>query len=183
MNREQIAALIDRSYSEFIAFVSASDKDLWLFAPEHKWTTGQHTLHLLESTKPLNFALSLPGFLLKWKYGTSNRTTRSYEEVAERYRQRLADNSDVVFKASQNMEIPAFSEKSYLLNRLQVEYKKLQYKTLRIPEASLDTYVLPHPLMGKMPVRELIMWSGYHVNHHLKTVQAYNEMAGSQRVN
>jgi hypothetical protein len=176
MNREQIAVLIDNSYSEFISFVSSSDKDMWLFAPNHKWTTGQHTLHLLESTKPLNFALSLPGFLLKWKYGTSNRTSRSYEEVVERYQERLADNQGAVFKASQNMEVPVFNEKSYLLNRLQVEYKKLQYKTLHIPEVSLDTYVLPHPLMGKMPVRELIMWSAYHANHHLKTVEAYMEM-------
>jgi hypothetical protein len=183
MNREQIAALTDRSYSTFISFVSNADEELWLFAPDHKWTTGQHTLHLLESIKPLNFALSLPGFILKWKYGTSNRATRSYEEVIERYQQRLAENNGAVFHASQSMEVPAFSEKSYLLNRLQVEYKKLHYKTLRIPETSLDSYVLPHPLMGKMPVRELIMWSAYHADHHLKTVQSYMEMASAQEAN
>jgi hypothetical protein len=60
------------------------------------------------------------------------------------------------------------SDKQYLLNRLQVESKKLQYKTRKMSDKNLDILILPHPLMGKMPVRELLMWTSYHVEHHTK---------------
>ena len=71
------------------------------------------------------------------------------------------------------MKIPSVKEKEYILNRLQVENKKLQYKTLkRWSDQQLDHYVLPHPLMGKMPVREIIMWTAYHVDHHTKALMS-----------
>ncbi len=62
-------------------------------------------------------------------------------------------------------------DKHYIINRLQTENKKLQYKTKKISDKNLDNVILPHPLMGKMPVRELIMWTAYHVEHHLNTLK------------
>jgi len=170
-----IAELLDNSYCSFIKFVENSDEDFWSYAPEHKWTTGQHTLHLLQSTKPLNFALSLPKFIISWKYGTTNRELRSFEDVVKRYKERLAESKGKVYKGSQNMEVPPIHEKDYLLDRLQVEHRKLEYKTRHISNKNLDKLVLPHPLMGKMPLREIIMWSGYHVDHHLEILKSYAE--------
>jgi len=66
------------------------------------------------------------------------------------------------------MKVPPLKEKQYLLDRLQVEIKKLEYKTRKISDKNLDTVILPHPLMGKMIVREIIMWSAYHIEHHTK---------------
>ena len=63
------------------------------------------------------------------------------------------------------------ADKHYIVNRLQTENKKLQYKTKKISDKNLDNVILPHPLMGKMPVRELIMWTAYHVEHHLNTLK------------
>ena len=70
------------------------------------------------------------------------------------------------------MKVPAYEDKQYILNRLQTEEKKLQYKTRRISDQNLDSVVLPHPLMGKMPVREIIMWTAHHVDHHLKILKS-----------
>ena len=69
------------------------------------------------------------------------------------------------------MKVPNLKEKEYILTRLQVENKKLQYKTKKMSDKNLDTLILPHPLMGKMPVREIIMWTAYHIEHHTKTLQ------------
>lgn len=173
MEKEEIVQLLDSSYTSFIEFVLNSGQEFWLSAPPNKWTTGQHTLHLLQSTKPLNLALSLPKVLIRWKYGTSNRSPRSYQQVVMRYKERLAENQGKVYKASENMGFPDHSEKSYLLDRLQVESKKLQYKTQHLSDKALDKYILPHPLMGKMPFREIIMWSAYHAEHHLQTLKTY----------
>jgi len=54
------------------------------------------------------------------------------------------------------------------LAKLQIQQKKLQYKTNHISEKRLDTLLIPHPLMGKMTMREIIMWTAYHTEHHTK---------------
>jgi len=69
------------------------------------------------------------------------------------------------------MKVPTIADKHFILDRLQVEQKKLQYTTKKISDKNLDTLVLPHPLMGKMPVREIIMWTAYHVEHHTETLK------------
>ncbi|MEM1001425.1 MAG: DinB family protein [Bacteroidota bacterium] len=173
MEKEDIAQLLDNSYCNFISFIKERDDEFWQFAPEGKWTVGQHTKHILQSTKPLNLALSLPRFIISWKYGRNNREVRPLDQVIKRYEERLKESKGKVYKASQNMGTPDISDKNYLLNRLQVEHRKLEYKTRHLNDKVLNQLVLPHPLMGKMPLREIIMWSAHHVDHHLHTLKSY----------
>jgi len=171
MDKDAIADLIEEKNKALIDWVSNQVDDKWLEGPEGKWTSGQHALHLLQSIKPLNSALSMPKFILRYKFGKSNREVRDYETVTSRYQERLNDAKGKTYGPSKNMKIPAISEKQYLLNRLQVESKKLQYKTRKISDKNLDTLILPHPLMGKMPIREIIMWTAHHIEHHTNTLK------------
>lgn len=171
MEKEAIAQLLETSYNDVINWFQNQEDTQWETGPEGKWTSGQQAMHLLQSIKPLNNALSLPKFVLKYKFGKANRAVRDYETVCARYNERLKDAQGKTYKGSQNMGVPKLKDKQYLLNRLQVEQKKLQSKTLRFKDKDLDTLILPHPLMGKMPVREIIMWSAYHVKHHTDTLK------------
>ncbi|WP_138434484.1 DinB family protein [Winogradskyella algicola] len=171
MDKEEIANLIDAKHSELINWLEQQPNETWLQGPTGKWTQGQQALHLLQSIIPLNNALSLPKFLIRYKFGKSNRPVRDYNTIVKRYHERLKDAKGKTFKGSQNMKIPEIDEKQYILNRLQTESKKLQYKTKRISDKNLDKLVLPHPLMGKMPIREIIMWTAYHVEHHTATLK------------
>ena len=172
MDKDKIAELIEDKHSELIKWLAQQPIDSWTKGPEGKWTTGQQALHLLQSIIPLNNALSMPKFLLRLKFGKANRPVRDYNTIVNRYHEKLKKVKGKTFKGSQNMKVPRIDEKEYILNRLQTESKKLQYKTNKINDTNLDTVVLPHPLMGKMPVRELIMWTAYHVEHHTETLKA-----------
>ncbi|WP_412560668.1 DinB family protein [Winogradskyella sp. MIT101101] len=171
MDKEAIADLIDAKHSDLISWLEQQPNDHWTQGPEGKWTQGQQALHLLQSIKPLNDALSLPKLVLRFKFGKANRPVRDYDAIVKRYQERLEDAKGKTFKGSQNMKVPSIADKKYLLNRLQTESKKLQYKTKKISDKNLDTVVLPHPLMGKMPVREIIMWTAHHVEHHTKILK------------
>ncbi|MCB0444851.1 MAG: DinB family protein [Gelidibacter sp.] len=171
MTKEAIANLLETKHQILITWLEQHDDNKWQKGPEGKWTTGQQALHLLQSIKPLNDALSMPKLLLRYKFGKANREVRAYDVIVKRYLERLENAKGMTFKGSQHMKIPSLKDKAYILNRLQVESKKLQYKTRKLSDKNLDTLVLPHPLMGKMPVRELIMWTAYHVEHHTKTLQ------------
>lgn len=166
MDKEEIANLIDAKHSELISWLGQQPNETWTQGPEGKWTQGQQALHLLQSIVPLNNALSLPKFLIRYKFGKANRSVRDYNTIVNRYNERLKDAKGKTFKGSQNMKIPEIDEKQYILNRLQTESKKLQYKTKKISDKNLDKLILPHPLMGKMPIREIIMWTAHHVEHH-----------------
>lgn len=171
MDKETIANLLEEKNLSLLDWLEHQDSEKWEKGPEGKWTTGQQALHLLQSIKPLNDALSMPKFLLRYKFGKSNRELRDYESIVKKYQDRLNEVQGKTFKASQNMKVPTLKDKKYILCRLQVENKKLQYKTKKISDKTLDTLILPHPLMGKMPIREIIMWTAHHIEHHTKTLQ------------
>jgi len=152
MDKEAISKLIDAKHQNLIAWLDNQPENTWEYAPKDKWTTGQHILHLTQSAKPLNTALSLPRFFLRYKFGKSNRAVRDYDSVVKRYNERLEEFKGATFRGSQNMKIPSVSDKKYIINKLHIEHKKLQYKTQKLSDKMLDTYVLPHPLMGKMPI-------------------------------
>ncbi|WP_111684230.1 DinB family protein [Winogradskyella tangerina] len=171
MDKEAIAELIDEKHTQLIDWLRQQSEESWTEGPVGKWTTGQHALHLLQSIKPLNFALSMPKFFLKYKFGKANRPVRAYDAIVKRYEERLEQAQGATFRGSQNMKIPPVSEKNYILNRLQTESKKLQFKTKKMSDKHLDNLILPHPLMGKMPIREIIMWTAHHVEHHSETLK------------
>jgi len=169
MDKEAIADLIEEKNQALFNWLNNQSIDNWETGPSEKWTSGQQVLHLLQSIKPLNNALSLPTFVLRYKFGKANRDVRDYQTVVTRYQERLKDvPKGKLSPYSKDMKVPTIKEKKYLINRLKVESKKLQYKTKKLSDKNLDTVILPHPLMGKMPVREIIMWTAYHTEHHTK---------------
>jgi uncharacterized damage-inducible protein DinB len=168
MHKEAIADLLEEKHQTLFNWLEAQDLEKWQTGPEGKWTAGQQALHLLQSIKPLNDAMSMPKFVLRFKFGKSNREVRDYDAIVKRYQEKLEGAKGITFGPSQNMKVPNDDDKHYLLNRLKTENKKLQHKVKKWKDKDLDNLVLPHPLMGKMPVRELVMWTAYHVEHHTK---------------
>jgi hypothetical protein len=173
MTKDDIVLLLEEKHQTLLHWLETQDIEKWEVGPEGKWTTGQQALHLLQGIKTLNTAMSMPKILLKYKFGKANRAVRDLDTVVNRYKERLKEIPDgAVFGPSQNMKIPRNQDKPYILDRLQVENKKLQYKTQKWKDKDLDGLILPHPLMGKMPVREIVMWTAYHIEHHTKQLQA-----------
>ena len=129
MQKEDIILALEEKHITLINWLINQEDDKWEVGPEGKWTTGQHVLHLLQSNAKLNSALTIPKFILKYKFGKANRDVRDYETVVKRYHDRLKEVNGATFGPSQNMRIPKLRDKSYLLDRIQTENKKLQYKT------------------------------------------------------
>ncbi|OUR91084.1 hypothetical protein A9Q87_11455 [Flavobacteriales bacterium 34_180_T64] len=166
MDKDAIVDLIEEKHNTLLHWLDHQEDEKWEMGPVGKWTSGQQALHLLQSIKPLNDALSVPKFILRFKFGKANRKVRKFDAIVKRYQEKLENTKGLTYKGSENMRIPTLNDKAYILNRLQVENKKLQYKTKKWSDKNLDAIILPHPLMGKMPVRELIMWTAHHIEHH-----------------
>jgi hypothetical protein len=166
MQPEAIASLLKENEKQIAEFFDNGQKSLWNAQPEGKWSAGQHIIHLVQSTKPLLKALHLPLFLLKWRFGISNRPSRTSEEVIKRYQEKLQLAQGIVSPFSANMPQSDAPEKDKWLSELRLLNDKLNKATLKLKDKDLDTVLLPHPLMGKMTLREILIWNAYHTVHH-----------------
>jgi len=171
MDKETIIKTLESNHLKLNIWIRDVGLDQWEKGPQGKWTVGQHILHLVISDRLLNKALATPKFFLKYKFGTANRPSRSYEDVAKRYQERLLENIERSREFNKELKKPSLKEYEEILETLQILNKKLQYKTRKLKDEYLDTLLLPHPLMGRMTLREIIMWSSYHTEHHLQILK------------
>jgi hypothetical protein len=166
MKKEAIADLLEEKHQLLFDWLAIETEDIWEKGPDKKWTTGQQIQHLVGSLQLLNNALSFPRFFLKYKFGTCNRETRDYETVVKNYQKKLIENKDSGIIFNKKLKKPSLKQREHLLTKLQIQSKKLQYKIKKISDENLDTLIIPHPLMGKMTIREIIMWTAHHTEHH-----------------
>jgi hypothetical protein len=62
--------------------------------------------------------------------------------------------------------------KEQLLKKWIASGQKLIAAIAKTDEKDLDRYVIPHPLLGKITLRELCYFTIYHTSHHLQTVSS-----------
>ena len=164
MNKEQIAEMLQSNHTQFIEQLQQLPDTDFCYASDGKWTAAQQLDHIVKSINPVNMAMGLPKFIIKWKFGIANRSSRSYEDLVEKYHVKLQEGG----KASGRF-IPApveVAQKPKLLIQLTGLVIKLCHITLVHSEEALDKYILPHPLLGKLTLREMLYFTGYHVEHH-----------------
>lgn len=167
-SKQDIVEGIERLYSEMYNWMKEQDDDQFLKSAGEKWSTAEHFDHLIIGMKALNKAIDKPRFLLRYLFGKPNRKGRSYEELKNRYNERLAkaDTSNNAFSSKNVSSL----EKNGLLN----EFKKLQEVFLKKmgkwDERNLDRYLLPHPLLGKVSVREMFFFMHLHHQHHFDAI-------------
>jgi hypothetical protein len=169
MTRERIAVLLQTNHAQFIHQLQQLNEASFTYAAEGKWSAAQQLDHIVKSVSPVNMALGLPKFILQWKFGAANRASKTYEGLVEKYNRKLLEGG----KASGRF-IPApvtAVEKEKLLSRLNKVVSRLCHKTGNQSEEALDKYILPHPLLGKLTLREMLYFTAYHVEHHRHLVE------------
>ena len=148
---------------------SLSDTDFQR-KPGDKWTAGQQLEHIIKSVKPVDMAFGLPLFVLKMKFGLSNRPSISYDALVEKYLKVLDENKDYVLPERFAPEEISLSSKEKKLHKLEKLVQKLAVRLTRFSEDELDAHILPHPVMGKLTLREILYFTIYHVHHHDKQI-------------
>jgi len=59
-------------------------------------------------------------------------------------------------------------DKQRNIEKLLKRVKQLGTNINTYSEQQLDTFILPHPLLGKVTLREMMYFTIYHAEHHLK---------------
>jgi hypothetical protein len=168
MNKTEILQHLRDNHDRFMKLVESLPDSGFLFSNNGKWTAGQQLEHIVKSVAPVNLALTLPGFLLRIAFGKANRPSKTYEILVEKYHAKLAagGKSSAPF-IPKTVEL---QKRAKLLKKLQHLTTSLADRTNALSESKLDTFILPHPLLGKLTLREMLYFTIYHVEHHEKQV-------------
>ncbi len=164
MNKFALIESMTENHQRFTNYMNILSSEEFLFAMPEKWSAGQQLDHLVRSTKPLILAVRLPRFILPLIFGKANRPSRSYEELVEKYLQKIQEGA----KATGNFIPPlvSFDKKENLIKELNSIVAKINKGLNNFSESELDECILPHPLLGKITFREMIYFTIYHVDHH-----------------
>jgi hypothetical protein len=170
MKKQEILNKIQKKTDEVLQYVEKLSDEKASKSIDNKWSVNGNVEHLISSIKPLTKALKVPKFLLSYKFGKMNRKSRTYEEVSTKYQTALDNNkapSPNPFGPKENKNF----DKEELLTEYIKETKKMIKSLNKWNESQLDIYILPHPLLGKLSIRELLFFTHYHTKSHLETIK------------
>ncbi len=144
MNGKEVANHLNESFNAVHSWIKDQNIGKFEQGPQNKWNTSQHLDHLLQTALLINKAMKMPKFVLKYKFGTPNRLTRSYNEIVDKYLLKL---SSIPTGVSSPLKIKSYSlnQKNEILKRFKTAGVNLSATCLKWPEHKLDKYLLPHP--------------------------------------
>jgi hypothetical protein len=169
-DKSQIIAALTEKINAFNSYIEPLTKEQFEAAPNGKWSAGQNLDHLIRAIKPLQLAYGFPKFVLNVLFGKTNRPSRTYDELVTKYKTKLAAGG----KASGPFIPPMirFDKKNELIQKYSLQRQKLISKIEKQSEPDLDKYILPHPLLGKVTLREMLYFTIYHNEHHLELLKS-----------
>ena len=168
MTKQEIQHSLVENYAAFTEHLRRMPDNLVHQAAEGKWSPAMQAEHLVKSVGPVTLAFSLPKFILPIVFGKANRPSRTYDELIAKYKLKLAEGG----KASKPFVPGIPASLSTVCERLEKSVATLCNRTESFSETQLDRLILPHPLLGKLTLREMLYFTAYHALHHHQLVDS-----------
>ncbi|SMB95100.1 DinB family protein [Deinococcus hopiensis] len=137
-----------------------------------RWSPALHLRHLTLTHGRVAVGLRTPRPVVRTLFG-SPQTARSYQELREAYRAALAAGGKAPARYIPRPDPRTGAETRVAVLRDYAQAaQNLRAALERWSESALDAHALPHDLLGKISVREMVFFTLYHDHHHLDGVRA-----------
>jgi hypothetical protein len=171
MTKEEIIMATEKEFTLLSSICTQIDDIIYFASPNEKWSIADNVKHLLISTNMSSLAFWLPKFLVKWIGGTPNRPSKSYDKLIAKYKLKLEQGAVATSRFIPKPTKDVTSKKSLLKQWEKVSTHYLSSLTKNRTEQDLDNYLIKHPLLGKITIRELCYFNIYHTQHHLQAIK------------
>ena len=164
MNKVDIINKLLTSHQQFIYYLNSLTELEFMQAINEKWTTGQQLMHINLSLTPI---LKLTGnieMIKRMHFGNAENPSRSYKKMLEDYKFQM--NKGVKTTAAFEPPLIDFDERSFWIAQLMTGIIELSKNIVLLEENELDKYLLPHPVLGKLTLREMLYFTDFHCLHH-----------------
>ena len=170
MQKEEIIESSKAIFNRLTEFCLQVPDPVFFQQPMEKWSIAQNIDHLIRATRTARLAYWLPKFLVRMIGGKANRNSRSYDELVAKYKLKLEQGGRASGRYIPKLQI---EKKFELMKKWQKTNEKyLESVELNWKDQQLDQYIAPHPLLGKITLRELCYFTIYHTEHHLNAIRS-----------
>ncbi len=166
---EIVSAMKDSGQRALDWFSEIADKDFFTREGE-VWSASDNVDHMIKAIKPVAKAINLPKIALQSMFARPENPSRSYDEICIIYRAEIAKGAKASGAFLPNQEMPENpkEKKMELLDQLARALEKLILAVEKWDDKELDEARLPHPILGKLTVREMLYFTIYHNLRHAR---------------
>jgi hypothetical protein len=164
-------ANVHRRVADYFASIPA---EKFFAHPPEVWSPAENLVHLIKSVSPVAKAMKLPKVFLLILFGKSKNISRRFVQIKENYHRELAKGARATGPYIPVVEAPAVDFEQSKQNILR-KWNEVGDRLLAVlqgwNEKHLDKYRLPHPILGKLTIREMLFFTLYHDVHHVNNVR------------
>ena len=167
MNKSEIIANLNTAHSAF--WKTAIHFPNPTISLNGKWSVSQNVEHINIALLRVSNYLALPKSSINSNFGLSERASTNNETIIEMYRNALENGVKTT---------DAFIPKIYLETSIEELVSQGKDSLTAFisnlqnwSEEELEMYNCPHPIFGKITVREILYFTIYHVQHHNETIK------------
>ena len=164
MNKKEIINQLNINYNEFIDYINELSQDDFDYRFEGKWSAGNQLEHIVMCIAPLVQIFGMPKSLIEQNFGKIERPNKSYQELLEEYLQKLSEGCKAPTQYVPKNE--KSTQRDQLIESLKSLVGNLNSKIDKFEDVELESLIIPHPLLGKVSLKEMLYNAIYHVKHH-----------------
>ena len=170
MDKTTLTKSLDENAVQFIELVKGLNQDEFEVNIHDKWSAGQDLVHLIKVLQIVNIGFTLPKPFLRLLFGINKNDSRSFENLQQLYKNALEGGAK-----APTIYIPkpvSFNEKENLIQKYASLNKSFIDKLNNHTPHELDSYRLPHPILGKISLGELASFTSFHTSHHFDVLKS-----------
>lgn len=167
--KTQIINMLTISNQRVIDWFTAISAEDFFARYGEVWSASDNLDHLIKSHKPVAKALKLPKITLRAMFGKPDQASMTYEKLCQIYRNEIAKGAQAsgrYLPDQENQNSGTESKKKELLNQFLKASTELVFAAEKWDNKELDNYLLPHPILGKLTIREILFFTIYHNLRH-----------------
>lgn len=174
MNQNEIKIALQKSKTDFISCIKSQNEESFRYKSSvEKWNAAEQLYHLITSAKSSTLPYRLPEFIVVFLFGKVSRKAYSIGELEQLYKSKLNTGAKATGKYAA-VEKVKYTDKESLLILFEKAYDTFIQSVEKCSEKELDTCRIPHPILGKISLRELAYFTIFHTKHHVESIQKMN---------
>jgi hypothetical protein len=174
--RSEILAALASNADAVTAFFSRQPPEVLFTGDPDHWGPAHHLFHLTRTSRAITGGMR-SGALPPHPTGHS----RSYRELIEAASTAIAAApKEFTLERGRKVVIAPGSTRAALVEEFAAASADLRAATESWKEEDLDRLAMPHPFVGTMTAREMLLFCVFHERHHLKLVRSRLEAGRSE---
>lgn len=175
--KTDVIAALDEISETLSKTIEAMSPEQFTEGSAESWSAADYLKHLILSIKPVAKAFEIPSDRLVKLFGVAEHTPRDYAAIAALYDTRLAEgvraeDAPSVMPTGYRMPDDVTDEQAYLLATWRESNQRLIRAVEALQDTDLDRHQLPHPAIGMVTFREMLLFTIHHNTMHSRDIQA-----------